>query len=49
MNCSRNPIGDEDCSHFEDAGVVCQGMHTLAGICKAIYAAGINGSEISIS
>ncbi len=24
-NCTSNPIGIHDCSHFEDAGVGCQG------------------------
>ena len=26
MNCSSNPLGVHDCSHFEDAGVTCQSM-----------------------
>ena len=26
VNCSSNPIGVHDCSHFEDAGVTCQSM-----------------------
>jgi len=25
LDCRRNSIGDEDCSHFEDAGLVCEG------------------------
>ena len=24
VNCSSNPLGVHDCSHFEDAGVTCQ-------------------------
>lgn len=24
-NCNANPIGINDCTHFEDAGVGCQG------------------------
>ena len=27
VNCRSNPLGIHDCSHFEDAGVTCQGMH----------------------
>ena len=27
MNCPSNPLGIHDCSHYEDAGVTCQGMH----------------------
>ena len=23
LDCSRNPIGQHNCSHFEDAGVTC--------------------------
>ena len=26
VNCSSNPLGVHDCSHFEDAGVTCQSM-----------------------
>ena len=25
-DCNANPIGVHDCSHFEDAGVGCQGV-----------------------
>ena len=32
MNCPRNPIGVEDCSHFEDAGVVCQGTYLAVAV-----------------
>ena len=27
VNCRSNPLGVHDCSHSEDAGVTCQGMH----------------------
>ena len=27
VNCPSNPLGVHDCSHSEDAGVTCQGMH----------------------
>ena len=27
VDCPSNPIGIHDCSHFEDAGVTCQGMY----------------------
>ena len=27
VNCPSNPLGIHDCSHYEDAGVTCQGMH----------------------
>ncbi len=26
-DCTSNPIGVHDCSHFEDAGVGCQGLY----------------------
>ena len=26
FNCSANPIGSHDCSHSEDAGVICRSM-----------------------
>ena len=26
VNCSSQPIGDHNCNHFEDAGVLCEGM-----------------------
>ena len=25
IDCTRNPLGQHDCVHFEDAGVRCQG------------------------
>ena len=27
VNCRSNPLGIHDCSHSEDAGVTCKGMH----------------------
>lgn len=27
MQCRMNDIGNEDCSHSEDVGVICQGMY----------------------
>jgi len=27
VDCPSNPIGIHDCSHFEDAGVTCQGTY----------------------
>ena len=26
LSCQHNAIGDNDCAHFEDAGVTCQGL-----------------------
>ena len=28
-DCTSNPIGVHDCSHIEDAGVACQGLHIM--------------------
>ena len=25
FNCTANPLGDHNCGHFEDAGVICPG------------------------
>ena len=27
VDCPSNPVGVHNCSHFEDAGVTCQGVH----------------------
>ena len=35
-DCSANPIGTHDCSHFEDAGVRCQPV-TTPPPCKLVW------------
>ena len=32
VDCPSNPLGVHDCSHFEDAGVTCQGICRQIGL-----------------
>ncbi len=32
VNCSAPAVGDHNCNHFEDAGVLCEGMIQLASV-----------------
>ena len=32
LECNTNPIGQQNCDHFEDAGVRCEGTY-----CKQIF------------
>ena len=36
VQCSSNPIGKEDCSHSEDAGVGCEGAY-VTNVCDNIH------------
>ena len=29
LNCSSNPIGSTDCTHSQDAGVICEGTTSM--------------------
>lgn len=31
-NCTAQAIGEHNCNHFEDAGVLCEGMIQLASV-----------------
>ena len=37
VQCSSNPIGEEDCSHSEDAGVGCEGAYMLLMFMIILY------------
>ena len=32
LNCSAEGVGQHDCSHFEDAGVICESMLKSMGL-----------------
>ena len=38
LDCQRNPIGDHNCDHSEDAGVRCDGIYnSLLFVCKLTF------------